>query len=104
MIRGVAASRGRCTGIARVVTTLSDAAALEHGEVLVCRDLSPASAVLLRRASAVVADTGGLLSNAASIAREFGVPAVVAAGDATQRIRNGQLVTVDGTRGIVTAA
>lgn len=59
-------------------------------------------AVLFIQAGAVVTDAGGVLAHTAVIAREYGIPAVLAAGAATQRLRDGQLVTVDGTAGVVT--
>lgn len=63
---------------------------------------SPAWSVLFRQAGAVVTDGGGVLAHAAVIAREYGLPAVLATKDATRRLRDGQVVTVDGTAGVVT--
>jgi pyruvate,water dikinase len=75
---------------------------LVQGEVLVAPALAPAWAALFGRAAAVVADSGSVLAHASIVAREFGVPAVIATGDATRRLRNGQIVLVDGTSGRVT--
>jgi pyruvate,water dikinase len=58
--------------------------------------------VLFVQAGAVVTDGGGVLAHTAVIAREYGLPAVLATGAATQRLRDGDLVTVDGTAGVVT--
>ena len=72
---------------------------LRPGDVLVAPITTPAWTVLFGSAGAVVTDTGGLLSHSAIIAREYGIPAVAATGSATSLLHDGQLVTVDGTRG-----
>ena len=100
-VRGVAASRGVATGPARVILDLSEADRLTPGDVLVCRTTSPPWTVLFTRAIAVVADAGGVLAHTAITAREYGIPCVVGARGATERIRNGMIVTVDGDQGIV---
>jgi phosphohistidine swiveling domain-containing protein len=62
---------------------------------------SPVWSVLFSRIGALVTDSGGILSHPAIIAREFGIPAVVATGNATSLLRDGQRVTVDGDAGVV---
>ena len=99
---GAPGSPGRYSGTARVVRDDSEFSRLRPGEVLVCPIASPAWSVLLAQAGAVVTDTGGASSHAAIIARECGIPAVLGTGDATRRLSDGQLVTVDGTAGLVT--
>lgn len=69
-----------------------------------CRMTTPAWVPLLEVAGAVVTDIGGVLSHAAIVAREFGIPAVTATGDATQAMTSGLRYHVDGTRGIVSRA
>jgi pyruvate,water dikinase len=101
-LTGVAASRGVYKGPARVVTTTADFSRLVQGDVLIAPTTTPAYNVVLPLLSAVVTDTGGVLSHAAIVAREYGIPAVVATGTATTSIKDGAVVTVDGTRGIVT--
>ncbi len=103
-IRGVAASPGRYTGPARIITGEDMFGKLRPGDVLVCPETTPQWAVLFPIVGALVTDTGGLLSHPAIIAREYRVPAVVATGDATRRLRDGQLVVVDGTTGEVEVA
>ena len=100
-VRGLAASRGVATGPARIIRDLSEADKLMPGDVLVCRTTSPPWTVLFTRASAVVTDAGGVLSHTAITAREYGIPCVVGARGATERIRDGMLITVDGERGVV---
>lgn len=101
-LQGVAASAGRYRGRARVVATLGEAAALEPGEVLVCPATSPEWTPYFGVAGALVTGTGSLLAHAAVVAREFGIPAVVGAAGVTQRVRTGDVVTVDGSTGTVT--
>lgn len=103
-IRGVPASPGRATGRARVIRSVSDFDRLAPGEVLICPVTTPAWTPLFARAAAVVADVGSPSAHASIIAREYGIPAVVGTGDATSRIADGALVTVDGGAGLVIPA
>ncbi len=100
-LHGIAVSHGRATGIARVARTVEEAAAIRPGEILVSVFTDPGWTTLLDRAAAVVTETGGLLSHAAVICREYGIPAVLGVNDATRRIRNGGRIAVDGTAGTV---
>jgi pyruvate,water dikinase len=99
---GHPASAGRATGPVHVVHGPDDFAAFAAGDVLVAKATAPAWTPLFARAAAVVTDGGTLAAHASLVAREYGIPAVVGAGDATRRLRTGQLVTVDGTTGVVT--
>jgi phosphohistidine swiveling domain-containing protein len=100
-VRGIPASAGTYTGPVRVIRTEAEFDRLRSGDVLVCPVTSPVWSVLFPLIGALVTDTGGALSHQAIIAREFDVPAVVATGDGTSRLRDGQLVTVDGGTGTV---
>ena len=100
-VRGVGAARGRYTGAARVLKGEQDFDRLAPGDVLVCPITSPAWAPVLPLAGALVTDYGGVLSHPAVIAREFGIPAVVATRRGTALIPDGALVEVDGTSGVV---
>ena len=101
VIRGHAGSPGRVTGRARVVRALADAAKLLPGEVLVAETTAPPWTPLFGTACAVVTDTGGILSHCAVVAREYGIPAVVGAVVATSRVRDGQLIEIDGDAGTI---
>jgi len=101
LLRGLAASPGSYVGWARVLHTPVDGAGLEPGEVLVAPATSPGWAPLLLAAGALVTEIGGTLSHGAIIAREYGLPAVLNVAQATRRIRTGQLIRVDGSRGTV---
>ncbi len=77
---------------------------LAPGDVLVCPYTNPAWTTLFQRAAAVVVDSGGPGSHAAIVAREYGIPAVMGTGIGTATLTDGQLVTVNGSTGRVTAA
>jgi phosphohistidine swiveling domain-containing protein len=101
-VRGLGASAGTYEGPARVVYSGAGLARIEPGDVLVTVATSPAFNVVLPLVGAIVTDRGGMLSHAAIVAREYGVPAVVGSGDATQRLPDGARVRVDGEAGEVT--
>jgi pyruvate,water dikinase len=104
IVSGTPASAGRATGRVRVVRGPEAFDRLEHGEILVAPLTAPAWTPLFRLAAAVVTDVGSAAAHASIIAREYGIPAVVGCGDATARLRDGMLVTVDGTTGNVEPA
>jgi phosphohistidine swiveling domain-containing protein len=101
VINGVAASPGTVTARAKVVRSLTEASKLQAGDVLVCEMTLPPWTPLFSTASAVVADTGGILSHCAIVAREVRIPCVVGTMTGTSLIKDGQTITVDGSRGIV---
>jgi pyruvate,water dikinase len=103
-LRGVAASAGRYVGPARVIDNVTEFGKLRRGDVLVCPETTAQWAVLFPSIGALVTDRGSLLSHPAIIAREYGVPAVVATGTATTTFRDDQLLVVDGTAGVVRPA
>jgi pyruvate,water dikinase len=102
VLKGLGASRGTARGVARVITGLHEADRLAPGDILVCRTTAPPWTPLFTIAGAVVTDSGGLLSHSAICAREYGIPCVVATQDATARIPDGAMLSVDGTKGTVT--
>jgi pyruvate,water dikinase len=101
LIKGVAASPGNATGIARVLHGPEDFSHMHPGEILVAPITTPAWTPLFTMASAVVTDVGGPLSHGSIVAREYGIPAVLGTGIATRRIVDGQTITVDGGAGTV---
>jgi pyruvate,water dikinase len=103
LVRGLGASPGLASGVARVLASVADEASLASGEVLVTRMTSPDWVPLMRRAAGIVTDAGGMTSHAAIVARELGVPCIVGARDATSRVPAGAIVTVDGSSGVVLA-
>jgi pyruvate,water dikinase len=99
---GLGASRGVVTGTARVVMTPQEAAHLRPGEILVTRATDPGWTPVFSVIGAAVIEIGSTLSHAAIVAREYGLPAVVNIPQATQLIRDGQRIRVDGDGGRVT--
>jgi pyruvate, water dikinase len=101
-IKGFAASNGVVEGVARVVKSVDEIDRLRHGDILVCQVTNPSWAPVFQKIAAAVSDIGGSMSHAAIVAREYGLPAVVGTGTATQKIKDGQRIRVDGGRGVVT--
>ncbi|MBN1812577.1 MAG: hypothetical protein JXA14_12130 [Anaerolineae bacterium] len=100
-LKGVAASTGRVTAPACVLHGPEDFDQMHPGDVLVAGTTTPAWTSLFAMASAVVTDIGGPLSHGSIVAREYGIPAVMGTGVATRRIESGQMITVDGSEGVV---
>ncbi len=101
LLKGVAASPGQVTATARVLLGPEDFRQMTPGDVLVAEITTPAWTPLFAMAAGIVTDIGGPLSHGSIVAREYGIPAVLGTGVATQRIRSGQLITVDGAAGTV---
>ena len=101
-LKGVAASPGQVTAPACVLHGPEDFHRMKTGDVLVAALTTPAWTPLFARAAAVVTDIGGPLSHGSIVAREYGIPAVLGTGDATRRIESGQVITVDGSAGVIT--
>jgi pyruvate,water dikinase len=101
-LSGTAASPGVVEGVARVVKTVKEISDVREGEILVCSITSPAWASIFSKITAAVTDIGGVMSHAAIVCREYGLPAVVGTGRATAQIRTGQTIRVDGSAGTVT--
>ncbi len=102
LVFGLAASKGVYEGPARRISSPAEFDRIAKGDVLVTESTSEAFNILLPLLGAIVTDNGGLLSHAAIVAREYGIPGVVGTRDATARIRDGQQVRVDGDNGEVT--
>jgi pyruvate,water dikinase len=98
---GLGVSPGKATAVARVVHSLDEFQCINNGEILVTRTTTPAWTPLFSRIAGLVTDLGGPLAHGSIVAREYGIPAVMGVGNATQRIRSGQTITVDGTAGRV---
>ncbi|HEV7132740.1 MAG TPA: PEP-utilizing enzyme [Gaiellaceae bacterium] len=101
-LAGAGASPGIGEGIARVVSSIGDFGRVEPGDVLVAATTTPAWTPLFDSLAALVTETGGILSHAAIVAREYGIPAVVGAAGAMSAIPDGARVRVDGATGEIT--
>lgn len=101
LVRGLAAAPGKVAGRVRVLQSPDQGSQLLAGEVLVAPMTNPDWLPTMRRASALVTDTGGMTCHSAIVARELGIPCLVGARTATRDLHDGTTVTVDGTRGLV---
>ncbi len=102
-LQGTGISAGSATGPVRVLRGLDQAERLRPGEILVARATDPGWTPLFLVAGGLVLEQGGMLSHGAVVAREYRLPAVANVPGATARLRDGQVVTVDGSRGVVWA-
>lgn len=103
LVQGLPAVPGSASGTVRVLADVGSGGRLQDGEVLVAQMTNPDWLPTMRRAAALVTDTGGMTCHAAIVARELGVPCVVGARTATTDLTDGEMVTVDGTHGRVLA-
>lgn len=100
-LRGIGSSTGEAAGRVCIITGPDEFYKLQKGDVLVCKYTDPEWTPLFNLATAVVADTGGSLSHAAIVAREYGIPAVLGCGNASGVLKDGDRVFVDGVKGEV---
>jgi pyruvate, water dikinase len=103
LVHGLGAAPGEAAGVVRVISAREQAGDLQDGEVLVTHMTAPDWVPLMRRAAAIVTDSGGMTCHAAIVSRELGIPCVVGTGEATRVLRDGEVVTVDAGAGLVTA-
>lgn len=101
LIKGIPVSPGVVEGKVRVIRHEDELSQLQPGEILVAQITAPSWASAFSVVSGVVTDIGGMMSHAAIICREYGMPAVVSTGFATTRLRTGQRVRIDGRKGTV---
>jgi pyruvate,water dikinase len=97
----MAASPGLVEGRARVVRSADDLGSIEEGEILVTPVTAPSWAPVFGKIRATVTDIGGMMSHAAIVCREYGLPAVTGTGNASSIITTGQMLRVDGSTGEV---
>jgi pyruvate, water dikinase len=101
LVRGLGAAPGVGHGEVRIISELSRGNDLKEGDVLVTHMTAPDWVPLMRRSAAIITDSGGMTCHASIVSRELGIPCVVGAADATTKLRDGELVTVDATHGTV---
>jgi pyruvate, water dikinase len=102
VLSGFAASPGRVEGPARVILGADQIGEVQPGEILVAPLTAPSWAPIFNKILATVTDVGGMMSHAAIVCREYGLPAVTGTAFGTTQIRTGQRIRVDGTNGTVT--
>ncbi len=101
LVRGLGVSPGQGSGRARILTNIKDMSSFEQGDVLVTEMTTPDWVPAMKIASAVVTNLGGKTCHAAIVGRELGVPCVVGCENATEVLKDGQVITVDGQRGLI---
>ncbi len=103
LLKGLGASPGIASGPVRIIGKLDQLDKVGEGDIIVTEMTTPDMVPAMKRASGIITDEGGMTSHAAIVARELGAPAVVGAGSATEQLEDGQIVTIDGDKGSVTA-
>jgi pyruvate, water dikinase len=101
LLRGLGAAPGAASGPARILRSIAEVDKFHDGDVLVTRMTAPDWVPLMRRAAAIATDSGGMTCHAAIVSRELGIPCIVGTRTATETLRDGDVVTVDATRGLV---
>jgi rifampicin phosphotransferase len=101
ILYGTGASPGFARGPARVTLSPDDFGHIKAGEIIVCPSMNVSWLPVFSVAAGIVTNAGGILSHAAVVAREFGLPAVVGARNATHTIETGKMLEIDGAKGIV---
>ena len=101
LLCGLGASPGISSGVVKIIHDLNELEKVKKGDVLVTEMTNPDMVVSMQKAAAIVTDEGGITSHAAIVSREMGIPAVVGTGEATKKLKDGQIITVDGNNGKV---
>ncbi len=101
LLSGQSASPGIGTGIVKIVNNMEDLANIQEGDILVAKMTNPDYVAAMKKTSAIVTDSGGATCHAAIVSREMGIPCVVGTQKATEILKKGQKITVDGTKGKV---
>jgi pyruvate,water dikinase len=103
VLSGLGATPGRASGEVRVVYKLDELDKVQEGDIIVTEMTTPDMVTAMKRAAGIVTEEGGTTSHAAIVSRELGVPAVVGTETATDRLQDGQVVTIDGDTGAIEA-
>jgi len=101
LLTGLAASSGIASGVVRIIKDMKDLSKVKKGDVLVTKMTNPDMVISMQKSIAVVTDEGGATSHAAIVSREMGIPCIVGTEKATTSLKDGQIITVDGTNGRV---
>jgi len=101
ILKGVGASPGIASGKIKIVHDLSELEKVNKGDVLVTKMTNPDMVVTMQKSAAIVTDDGGLTAHAAIVSREMGIPCIVGTKNATTKLKDGEVITVDGSSGKV---
>ncbi|MEK6827120.1 MAG: putative PEP-binding protein, partial [Nanoarchaeota archaeon] len=103
ILEGLGASPGVASGTVKIILDLKDLEKISIGDVLVTKMTNPDMVVSMQKSTAIITDEGGMTAHAAIVSREMGIPAVVGTREATAILKDGQIVTVDGSSGKIYA-
>ncbi|NTV00596.1 MAG: phosphoenolpyruvate synthase, partial [Methanoregulaceae archaeon] len=101
LVKGLAASPGKASGLVRAVSEEMNLEVVKKGDIMVTTMTSPDMVPAMTRSAAIVTDEGGMTCHAAIVARELGIPCIVGTSDATKKLKENMPVTVDGSTGVV---
>jgi pyruvate,water dikinase len=101
ILHGIPASQGKLTGTIRILNRVEDIGDVQAGEILVVPRTDPGWTPVFSKIGGLITETGGILSHGAVVSREYGIPAVTNIPNACQLLCNGQKVTIDGSKGVV---
>ncbi len=101
ILKGLAASPGIAFGLVKIIKDLKDLSKIEKGDILVTKMTNPDMVITMQKSNAIITDEGGLTAHAAIVSREMGIPCVVGTQKATELLKEGEIVTVDGFNGKV---
>lgn len=101
LVQGTGVGKTAVTGVVHVATTPEEAAGIKEGQILVVRSTYKEYLPAIKKASAIIAEEGGLTSHAAIVGLNLGIPVIVGATGATRELTSGQLITVDTRRGLI---
>jgi pyruvate,water dikinase len=101
ILQGQGAAPGIASGRVAIIRDVKDTGSVKEGDILVTKMTSPDMVPAMRKVAAIITDEGGLTCHAAIVSRELGTPAVVGTKTATHVLTNGQLITVDGEKGLI---
>jgi len=99
IVEGLAASPGIAVGKIKIINEMKDLEKIKTGDVLVTTMTNPDMVVAMQKSAGIVTDEGGMTAHAAIVSREMGIPAVVGTQDATTKLKEGEIITVDGYTG-----
>ena len=101
LLQGQGASPGIATGRVVIVDEVSDLGRIQDGDIMVTTITNPDMVPVMRRVSAIITDEGGMTCHAAVVSRELGTPAIVGTKNATRVLKEGDIITIDGKKGII---
>ncbi|MDD5341731.1 MAG: PEP-utilizing enzyme [Patescibacteria group bacterium] len=99
LLKGIGASPGIAEGAARIFHSGDDPSSFKEGDVLVAAITDPTMVTAMIKAAAIITDIGGITSHPAILSREMGIPCIVNTKKATEKIKNGRRIRVDGQKG-----